>query len=75
VALAAFALLLLVPPSVFLWMFFTEGLFLALSMGAILAAEKDRPLLAGVIGIGVAATGRSASSSRYLSPSPHGSTA
>jgi hypothetical protein len=56
VALTAVALLLLVPPSVFLWMFYTEGLFLALSMGAILAAERDRPLLAGVLGIGVAAT-------------------
>jgi hypothetical protein len=56
IALTAVALLLLVPPSVFLWMFFTEGLFLALSMGAILAAEDDRPLLAGLLGIGVAAT-------------------
>jgi hypothetical protein len=56
VALTAVAMLLLVPTSVFLWMFFTEGLFLALSMGALLAAERDRPLLAGVLGAGVAAT-------------------
>jgi hypothetical protein len=56
VATIAVALLLLAPASVFLWMFYTEGLFLTLSMGAILAAERDRPLLAGILGIGVAAT-------------------
>jgi Gpi18-like mannosyltransferase len=56
VATTAVALLLLLPSSVFLWMFYTEGLFLALSMGAILAAERDRPLLAGILGVGVAAT-------------------
>jgi hypothetical protein len=56
VALTTVALLLLAPPSVFLWMFFTEGLFLSFSMAAILAAEDDRPLLAGLLGIGVAAT-------------------
>jgi hypothetical protein len=56
VATTAVALLLLLPTSLFLWMFYTEGLFIALSMGAILAAERDRPLLAGILGAGVAAT-------------------
>jgi hypothetical protein len=46
VATIGVALLLLAPASVFLWML----------MGAILAAERDRPLLAGILGIGVAAT-------------------
>jgi hypothetical protein len=56
IALGAVALLLLSPASVFLWMYFSEGLFLALSMGAILAAERRRPFLAGLLGAGVAAT-------------------
>jgi hypothetical protein len=56
VALGAVALLLLSPASVFLWMFFSEGLFLAFSMGAILAAERRRPALGGLLGAGVAAT-------------------
>jgi hypothetical protein len=56
VALGAVALLLLSPASVFLWMYYSEGLFLALSMGALLAAERDRPRLAGLLGAGVAAT-------------------
>jgi hypothetical protein len=56
VALGAVGLLLLCPASVFLWMFFSEGLFIALSIGAMLAAERGRPVLAGLLGAGVAAT-------------------
>jgi hypothetical protein len=56
VAVTAVALMLLVPPSVFLWMFYTEGLFIALSAAAILSAEDGRMARAGLLGIGVAAT-------------------
>ncbi|HEX7095235.1 MAG TPA: glycosyltransferase family 39 protein, partial [Acidimicrobiales bacterium] len=42
VALTAVAILLVAPPSVFLWLFFSEGLFLALSMAAMLCAARGR---------------------------------
>jgi hypothetical protein len=55
-AVTAVALLLLLPTSVFLWMFFTEGLFLALSMGTLLLAEQGRSRRAALLGIAVAAS-------------------
>ena len=55
-ALLAVALLLAVPGSIFLWLFFSEGMFIALSAGALLAAESGRHRLAAVLGIGVAMT-------------------
>ena len=50
------ALLLLFPSAHFLWMFYVEALFIALSAGALLAAERGHHRLAGVAGVGVAMT-------------------
>jgi hypothetical protein len=50
------ALLLAAPASVFLWFFYSEGLYLALSIGALAAASRDRPALAGILGGAVAMT-------------------
>jgi hypothetical protein len=50
------ALLLAAPASVFLWFFYSEGLYLALSIGALAAASRDRPALAGILGAAVAMT-------------------
>jgi hypothetical protein len=55
-ALFAVAILLASPGSIFLWNFFSEGLFIALSAGALLAAATRRPWLAGLLGAGVAMT-------------------
>ncbi|MEO5842391.1 MAG: glycosyltransferase family 39 protein [Acidimicrobiales bacterium] len=53
-ALLAVAVLLGSPGSIFLWLFFSEGIYIALSAGALLAAESRRPLLAAALGAGVA---------------------
>ena len=55
-ALIAVGLLLLAPASIFLWLFFSEGLFIALSIGALLAADTGRDRVAALLGIGVAMT-------------------
>ena len=55
-ALLAVAVLLASPGSIFLWNFFSEGLFVALSAGALLAAMTRRPYLAAALGAGVAMT-------------------
>jgi hypothetical protein len=55
-ATIAIVLLLAAPGSIFLWLFFTEGLFIALSAGAILAAQSGRDRLGAVLGIAVAMT-------------------
>lgn len=52
----AVAVLLLSPASIFLWLYYSEGLFLALSIAALLTADRDRHLTAGLLGAGVAAT-------------------
>ncbi len=44
------------PASLFLTAYYTEGLFLALSAGAVLAARRDRPAIAALLGLGAAAT-------------------
>jgi hypothetical protein len=55
-ALLAVALFLASPGAIFLWNFFSEGLFVALSIGALLAASHRRPWLAAALGTGVAMT-------------------
>ena len=52
----AVALLLLFPSALFLWMFYVEALFIALSAGALLAAERGHHRLAALAGVGVAMT-------------------
>ena len=44
------------PTSLFFTAYYTEGLFLALSAGAVLAARRDRPAIAALLGLGAAAT-------------------
>jgi hypothetical protein len=56
VARWSLALFLAFPAALFLWMLYAEALFVALSAGALLAAHRDRPLLAGVAGAAVAMT-------------------
>jgi mannosyltransferase PIG-V len=53
VAVVAF---LLFPTSIFLTQFYTEGLFIALSAGALLALQKGNPWLAGTLAAGTAMT-------------------
>lgn len=55
-ALLAIGVLLVSPGSIWLWLFYPEGMFIALSAGALLAAETHRPWLAAVLGSGVAMT-------------------
>ena len=55
-ARVAVVVLLVFPTSLYLWQFYSEGLFVALSAGALLAQERGRPALAGAVAAGAALT-------------------
>lgn len=56
VARAGLVILLLYPSSLFLWMFYTEAAFIALSALVLIACRRDRPLLAGAFSAPLAMT-------------------
>jgi 4-amino-4-deoxy-L-arabinose transferase-like glycosyltransferase len=56
IARYAVVLMLAFPSSFFLWQFYTEGLFIALVAGALLAQMKDKMWLAGLLAAGATMT-------------------
>ena len=48
-ALVTLVLMLAYPASAFLWQFLTEGLFISLAAGALLAQQQRRPVVCGVL--------------------------
>ncbi len=56
VARAGLVVLLLYPSSLFLWAFYSEATFIALSAAALLSCHRGRSLLAGVLGVPLAMT-------------------
>ena len=56
VARAGLVVLLLYPSSLFLWSFYSEATFIALSASALVSCRRGRPLLAGVLGVPLAMT-------------------